>query len=50
MENADKKEEKKKGFFSKLFEKLDQKLEERSKKTGCGCSAKKNNNGDSCCS
>lgn len=28
---------KKKGFFSKIFEKLDKKLEKKSKKTGCCC-------------
>ena len=42
------KEEKKKGFFAKLFEKLDKKLEEKAKQTGCGCGPKSNNK-DSCC-
>ncbi len=29
--------EKKKGFFGKLFDKADKKLEEKSKGCGCGC-------------
>jgi hypothetical protein len=41
-------EEKKKGFFAKLMEKLDKKLEAQSKKDGCGCGPKKPG-GDSCC-
>lgn len=42
-------EEKKKGFFSKLIEKLDKKLEAKSKQSGC-CCGPKNDKGDSCCS
>lgn len=41
------KNEEKKGFFKKLMEKLDKKLEEKSKKTGCGCNSKDEDN--SCC-
>ena len=48
MENKTPKEEKKKGFFAKLFEKLDKKLEDKAKKTGCCCGPKKES-GDSCC-
>ena len=38
MENKPSQEEKKKGFFAKLFEKLDKTLEDKAKKTGCCCS------------
>jgi len=48
MSGADPKEGKKKGFFARLLEKLDKKLEEKSKKTGCGCQPKNNGEG-SCC-
>jgi len=50
MEKETPKEEKKKGFFSKLMEKLDQKLEAKAKKTGSCCGSKNDaSNGDSCC-
>ena len=39
--------EKKKGFIARLMEKLDKKLEEKSKTNGC-CSASKGK-GPSCC-
>jgi hypothetical protein len=45
----DEKEEKKKGFFAKLIEKLDKKLEAKAKKTGCSCRPKDDRDGDSCC-
>ena len=48
MEKENNKEEKKKGFFAKLFEMLDKKLETRAKKTGCGCGPTKDPK-DSCC-
>ena len=48
MGNANQKEEKKKGFFARLLEKIDKKLEEKSKKTGCGCQPGGNKEG-SCC-
>lgn len=48
MNGPDLKKEKKKGFFARLFEKMDKKLEEKSKKTGCCCQTQKND-GDSCC-
>ncbi|HOW87760.1 MAG TPA: hypothetical protein P5561_02600 [Candidatus Omnitrophota bacterium] len=38
----------KKGFFTKLFEKIDKKLEEKAKKTGCGCASKKDPEGPCC--
>jgi len=43
-------EKKKKGFFSRLIDKLDKKMEEKSKASSCGC--KSNNQGEnkSCCS
>jgi len=40
-------EEKKKGFFAKLFEKLDKKLEDKSKRSGCCCSSNKDDGTDS---
>ncbi len=46
MEN---KEEKKKGFFARLFEKIDKKLEAKSKQSGCCCNSKDDNGEDSCC-
>lgn len=48
MEKENKKEEKKKGFFAKLFETLDKKLADKAKKTG-SCCCSKNDSGDSCC-
>lgn len=42
------KKEKKKGFFGKLIEKLDKKLEEKSKEQSC-CSPSDKKNGKSCC-
>ncbi len=41
------KDEKKKGFFAKLMEKLDQKLEAKAKKTGSCCGSKKDSGTDS---
>ena len=48
--------EKKKGFFGKLLEKLDAKLEVKAKKTCCCCGPRKDPaeenkspDGDSCC-
>lgn len=43
-----KKENKTKGFFARLAEKIDRKMEERAKKSPCSCSPKDKNN--SCCS
>ena len=48
MEKENSKEEKKKGFFVKLFETLDKKLADKAKKSGPCCSSK-NDSGDSCC-
>jgi hypothetical protein len=45
MEDLGKKEEKKKGFFAKFFEKLDKKLEEKSRKPSC-CGPKKESGAD----
>ncbi|MCK5213750.1 MAG: hypothetical protein KAR05_00165 [Candidatus Omnitrophica bacterium] len=39
--------EKKKGFFARLMEKLDRKLESKAKSRGC-CSSEEDK-GDSCC-
>ncbi len=41
------KDEKKKGFFGRMMDKLDKKLEEKSKKTSC-CGSDKDK-GSSCC-
>jgi len=49
MENKDKTVEKKKGFFAKLFEKLDTKLAQKAS-SGCGCSKDKGKDNKSCCS
>ncbi|MFH1363835.1 MAG: hypothetical protein ABIH45_06485 [Candidatus Omnitrophota bacterium] len=43
------KTEKKKSFFSKLIEKLDQKMEKKAKAKSC-CGRKDENKGKSCCS
>ncbi len=37
--------EKKKGFFGKLIDKMDKKMEKKSKEKGCGCEDSK----ESCC-
>lgn len=39
----------KKGFFSRMFDKLDKKMEEKSKESKC-CSGSGKNNGKPCCS
>jgi hypothetical protein len=48
MNTPNNKEEKKKGFFARLVEKLDKKLEAKAKKTGSCCGSEKDN-GNSCC-
>jgi hypothetical protein len=40
--------EKKKGFFGKLFKKIDKKLEEKAKQTPC-CGGHEDKKGSSCC-
>lgn len=47
VEQKTNKENKKKGFFSSLIEKLDKKMEEKSKKSPC-CGSDKGK-GSSCC-
>jgi len=47
VQKDDVKQEKKKGFIARLMEKLDKKLEEKSKSAGC-CSSSKDK-GSSCC-
>jgi hypothetical protein len=47
MEKENSKEEKKKGFFAKLFETLDKKLADKAKKPGPCCGAKNDNGTDS---
>lgn len=39
----------KKGFFSRLVEKLDRKLEDKAKKSSCCGSESDKNKGSSCC-
>jgi len=48
---VDKPEEKKtkKGFFSRMFEKLDKKMEEKAKSKSCCCKPS-DKGGNSCCS
>ncbi len=48
MNSPDQKKEKKKGFWTRFLEKLDGKLEEKSKKAGCGCQPQDKGRG-SCC-
>ncbi len=57
MEKENNQEEKKKGFFAKLFETLDKNLEAKAKKTGSCCGSKNDavtdslpsqNNGNQC--
>jgi len=43
------KQEKKKGFWGRLMEKLDKKMEEKSKKTSCCGGGLDKNKGSSCC-
>lgn len=43
-----KRENKKKGFFARLIEKVDRKIEEKARKSPCSCGPKGGNN--SCCS
>lgn len=47
-EKAGEKKEKK-GFFSRMFEKLDKKIEEKAKESKC-CSGSDKSKGKSCCS
>jgi hypothetical protein len=52
MEKENDREEERKGFFTKLFEALDKKLEAKAKKTRSCCAPLKGNkdsDGDSCC-
>ena len=43
------KTEKKKGFLAKLIEKMDKKLEEKSKQKSCCCGTTGKKDGNSCC-
>lgn len=43
------KENKPKGFFARLVEKIDKKIEEKAKKSSCSCGSGKNGE-NSCCS
>ena len=43
------KQEKKKGFLGRLMEKLDKKMEEKSRKTSCCSGGLDKNKGSSCC-
>jgi len=43
-----KKEIKAKGFFGRLIEKMDRKMQEKAKKSPCGCSGDKKGD-NSCC-
>ncbi len=47
MKRSDK--DKKKSFFARLMDKLDKKIEEKSKSTPC-CNSKAEGKGKSCCS
>ncbi|MFC1855465.1 hypothetical protein ACFL2A_02835 [Thermodesulfobacteriota bacterium] len=49
MEKSEKKEKReKKGFISKIVDKLDKKLEDKAKKASC-CDRKDKKGGSSCC-
>lgn len=48
IKNTENNSNKAKGFFGRMIEKLDKKLEEKSKKTSC-CSSKDKEKGSSCC-
>ncbi|MEI6832336.1 MAG: hypothetical protein WCK61_06495 [Candidatus Omnitrophota bacterium] len=50
MEEKVKKEKQKKGFFARLFDKLDKKMEEKSKSGSCGCKGNDSEGKKSCCS
>ena len=45
---TEKKEQKQKGFIARLLDKLDKKLENKSRQTPCCCDSKKEK-GKSCC-
>jgi len=47
-ENIQSPQEKKKGFFARLMEKLDKKMEQKAKDTPC-CGRSDDNQGSSCC-
>jgi hypothetical protein len=49
MENNKEEKTVKKGWFGKLFEKLDKKMEAKSREGGCCCSPKDPKKGSSCC-
>ena len=42
-------ENKKKGFFGRLAEKIDWKMQEQAKKSSCGCSCSSKKNDKPCC-
>jgi len=48
QKNEEKKESKAKGFFGRLFDKVDKKLEEKAKKNSCSCCGDKPEK-KSCC-
>lgn len=48
-QNQDAGKGKKRGFFARLIEKLDKKMEDKAKKQGGCCSGSKKGDGSSCC-
>lgn len=51
QEKTDKaKEMNKKGFFKRIMEKIDKKMEEKAKSKACCCSGPKDKDNNSCCS
>ncbi|MDI6606073.1 MAG: hypothetical protein QME65_02895 [Candidatus Omnitrophota bacterium] len=48
--NNEKKEVKKKGFFARIFDKLDKKIEAKAKEGKSCCCGPADNNKNSCCS
>ena len=50
MENKSEEKKTKKGFFAKLFDKLDKKMEEKAKSGSCGCKNDGRGENKSCCS
>jgi hypothetical protein len=49
MKNKDDQKQAKKGFFARIIDKLDKKMQEKAKSASC-CSGQKNKGKNSCCS
>lgn len=50
MEGKPEEKKSKKGFFTRLLDKLDKKIEEKAKSSSCCCKGNDNEGKNSCCS